>query len=277
MAGHAGEDPVEGVEAAHHRSALSCRSLAPQRVRQAGHQPRRIAVAEQCGQRAQHHAVLPERLDLETQRLHPLRVLSESGDRSGFQRQDQRSQQHLSLDLPLQPGGAHALVEHAFVGGVLVDEQQPTGSLQQQVGGEQLPQQALPGELQGGALGFLRYARHLEGSPLPCEQPVAARLADLSDAKGAGSAFPGARPGARLPGSLGRLCLRIDPAALGECLPNGIPDGPVGGLGISEAHFGLGGVDVHVECRRGQFEEEHGAGKATPGKHVAVDLQQGML
>ena len=48
-------------------------------------------------------------------------------------------------------------------------------------------------------------------------------------------------------------------------------------LGIFEAHLGLRGMHVHVHRASGDLEEEHRVGKASPGKHIAVDLDQGVL
>ena len=43
-------------------------------------------------------------------------------------------QQTLALDSALQPLGAQALEEHPFVGGMLVDQQQPILGFEYQVG-----------------------------------------------------------------------------------------------------------------------------------------------
>ena len=67
---------------------------------------------------------------------------AEHRERARLELHRERREQRLALDAVREPGRAQLLVEHALVRGVLIDEQQVLLALDQQIGREQLAEQA---------------------------------------------------------------------------------------------------------------------------------------
>ena len=149
MAGQRREDPIRGLERARfHAQRIGRRARCFEFVGQAAHQTGWIAIGQQCRHGPQRHRVLAKALDLEAQPNQRLAAFQQRRERPRGESHRDGREQALARDAAVEPLGAKPLVEHALVRGVLIDQQQDVLGLQEQVGGEELPQQPEVAEAQ---------------------------------------------------------------------------------------------------------------------------------
>src|SRR5207237_8809503 len=102
------------------------------------------------GKRLERSRAAAERLQLEADGSQIVLAFGDTGRRGGRELQDDRREQDLHLRAPVGGRAAQALVVHALVGGVLIDENQAARAFADEVGAVELAEVAKAGEEGGG-------------------------------------------------------------------------------------------------------------------------------